>query len=303
MKRLQGLIAATFTPLNGKGDVDTGFLPELVDALITQGVQGLYVCGSTGEGPLLTAQERRSVAKAYIDAAAGRIPVAIQVGHESLREAQALAAHAQESGADAISAVPPSYFKPDGAARLLDCMAMVAEGAPELPFYYYHIPLLSGTVVDMEQFTLDAAKRMPTFAGIKFSSPRVDELQACKRIEDGRYHMLFGVDEMHLSGIAAGADGAVGSTYNVIAPIYRKSLDAYTAGDMAEANRLQIQAVGIVRVMIRHGGLPAIKSCMKFLGWDCGPSRLPLRALTDEEETALRKELDSEGFFDWAVAR
>ena len=105
---LSGLIPATFTPLNADGSLNLGLIEPMVDFLIGQKLTGLYVCGSTGEGVSLSTAERKTVAAAFVKATRGRVPVILQVGHTSLVEAQELADHAQEIGADAISAVPPS---------------------------------------------------------------------------------------------------------------------------------------------------------------------------------------------------
>ena len=126
--RVSGLIPAVFTPMRPNGDVDLDQIPAITDQLINEGVSGLYVCGSTGEGPSLTREERMAVAEAYVRAAAGRVPVLVQVGHNSIREAQLLAEHAQTIGADAISAVPPSYFSVASLDNLLRHPGRAAHG-------------------------------------------------------------------------------------------------------------------------------------------------------------------------------
>src|SRR6056297_2434077 len=125
-RRLDGLVAATYTPLDDEGAVDSVMVGPLVEHLLGSRVNGFYVCGSTGEGMSLTSSERKIVAEAYVQAAQRRVPVIVQVGHNSLAEARRLAAHAQEIGADMISATCPSYFKVDTVAGLTQCMAKVA---------------------------------------------------------------------------------------------------------------------------------------------------------------------------------
>ncbi|MEY4941656.1 MAG: N-acetylneuraminate lyase [Verrucomicrobiota bacterium] len=131
---LTNLVAATFTPFRADGSVHLARIKPVIDRVLAQGVSGLYVCGSTGEGPLLTTEERKAVALAHVKAARGRVPVVIQVGHNSPMDARALAAHAQQIGADAISATPPGYFKPDTLEDLIKVLAQIAGGAPKLPF-------------------------------------------------------------------------------------------------------------------------------------------------------------------------
>ena len=296
---LTGLIAATFTPLHKDRSVDLPRIQPLVAHLVGQGIAGLYVLGSTGEGGSLTYDERCEVAAAFVQAANSQIPVIVQVGHESLRQAQMLAAHAQEIGADAVSAVSPVYFKPESTETLVDSMAQIAAGAPQLPFFYYHIPEVTGIRANMADFLRLAGDRIPTFAGIKFTSTRIDEYQSCLELAEGRYQIFYGVDEMLLSSLTAGARAAVGSTYNFAAPIYRKLLTAYSSGDLPEARRLQAQSQAIVRAFVPYGPRAAQKAIMGMIGMDCGPCRLPLTTLTPSATASLRRALEDIGFFQW----
>jgi N-acetylneuraminate lyase len=298
--RLTGLVAATFTPMQPDGSLNLAMAKPAVEHLIRAGIGGLYVCGSTGEGPLLTTEERKATAAAFVEAAAGRLPVIVQVGHSSVAEARQLAAHAQRIGASAVSAVAPYYFKPNSVAVLVDCLTEIAAGAPNLPFYFYHIPLLSGVSLDMVELLQQAAK-IPTFAGIKYTAPTVDEYQTLLGMSEGGLDILFGRDEMLLSGLAAGAKAAVGSTFNFAAPLYRRLMAAFHRGDVAEARRCQGLSVAMIRVILRYRGHAGLKGVMKLCGVDCGPNRLPIVSLKPQELEEMRRELDALGFFDWAV--
>ena len=225
--KLTGLIAATYTPFTADGNVDLSSFDAMFGYLSRQKVDGLYVCGSTGEGVSMTGDERRRVAEAFVSVAAGEVPVIVQVGHNSLFEARDLAAHAQRCGATAVSANAPSYFKITDVTTLVDCMASVALGAPDLPFYYYHIPHLTGANISMPEFLALAEPRIPNLAGLKYTAPTIHEYQACLVSHDGRFDILWGSDEMLLPALAVGANGAVGSTYNVAAPIYRTVMQAF----------------------------------------------------------------------------
>ncbi|MCG6154383.1 dihydrodipicolinate synthase family protein [Rubinisphaera margarita] len=296
---LQGLIAATFTPFQADGSLDLDKVPAMVDHLVEQKIAGLYVLGSTGEGISATFQERCDAAEAFISAAAGRLPVIIQVGCESLAQAAELAAHAQAAGADAISAVSPVYFKPDSVETLIASMAQITAGAPELPFYYYHIPAITGVNLNMVEFLSKAGDRIPTLAGIKFTSPAVHEFQACVEAGGDRYQIFWGLDEMLLAGLTAGAVAAVGSTYNFAAPVYQQLLNAYAAGDLTAAQQMQSRSQEIVRTFVPYGPRAAQKTIMSLIGVDCGPPRLPNVPLTPERTEALRSDLEQIGFFDW----
>ena len=297
--KLTGLVAATFTPMDVKGNLKLDIVGPIVDHLVATGVRGLYVCGSTGEGVSLSSEEREETAKAYVDASAGRLPVVIQVGHNALVEAQRLAAHAQSIGADAISATPPTYFKPDSTENLIQCLSEITSAAPSLPFYYYHIPIMSGVDVDVLDFLRKAPEHIPSLAGVKYSHRMLQEFQICNEFEDGRFNMLFGADEMLLSAVATGADGAVGSTYNYLAPVYNQVIESVKAGDVEAAQAYQMKAVAFVRLVLEYRGLAGLKAVMKLIGLDCGPNRLPIRTLNESEVSALRKGLEDLGFFQW----
>lgn len=302
MTPLSGLVAAAFTPMHPDGTLNLARVPEIVDRLVQYDVRGLYVCGSTGEGPLLTGAERKAVAEAYVNAAAGRIPVVIQTGHMSNWEARELAEHAASIGADGLSALPPMYFKPDSLESLLACLKEVTDGAPDLPFYYYHIPPLTSVALDMREFLKQAPEVIPSFAGLKFSSHLLHEFQACIDQAQGKYGIFFGVDDMFVSGYAVGSSGAVGSTYNFMAPIYQQAMAAYDSGDGKRAFALQVEAGRIVAKMLEYKGMAGLKAVLKMIGLDCGPSRLPLKTLNDVEYEALESDLEAIDFFEkWAM--
>ena len=297
---ITGLVPATFTPMYDDGSLNLAQVGAIVDHLVARGVSALFACGSTGESASMTTAERQATLEAHCTAAAGRIPIIAHVGHTALADARALAAHAQQTGAAAIAALPPFYFKPATVATLVACMAEIAAAAPDLPFYYYHIPGLTGVNLDMVEFLRQGEQRIPTLAGIKYSSPTLYEFEACANYAGGRFNLLFGVDEMLLSGMAAGAHGAVGSTYNFAAPLYQAILRAFAAGEMAEAQRLQLlSAQMVLKVIGSYRPLPGLKTMMGFAGVECGPTRLPHVAFTPAESAALHADLTEMGFLEW----
>ncbi len=304
---ITGLVPAVFTPLHPDGSLNLEQIPPIVEHLIADGVSALYVCGGTGEGPSLSTQERIEVGEAYLGAAAGRIPLIIQVGHNSVGEARRLAQHAQAAGAAAISAVPPSFFKISSLDVLIDTLSVILNGAPDLPFYYYHIPRLTDFDLDVVEFLEQAADRLPTLNGVKYSNFTIYEMQACVELDDGRFNILFGSDEMLLSGLVGGAQGAVGSTYNFAAPLYTKVISAFKNGDMAAATKWQGMAAKMIRHInaIGNGGHngAALKAMMEVIGLDCGPPRLPQVALQPEKVRALHAKMIDIGFFDWGSQR
>ena len=296
---IQGLIAATYTPLNSDGSINLDIIEGYVDQLLDSGVTGLFVCGTTGEGMSLTSAERKALSTQFVKAAAGRCPVIVHVGHNSLCEAAELAEHAQAIGATATSATCPSYFTVDTAQDLVDCMHQVASSAADIPFYYYHIPPLTRSTVDMRAFLDAGGEAIANLAGIKFSSPLLHQFRDLLQYDPKRYQIFWGVDEMLLGAVTFGATAAVGSTYNVIAPIYVKLIECYQAGDSMGARQWQDRAIAFVRAVGQVPFHPAMKEILGMQGNLFGPCRLPLPELTLEQIEQLRKGLEGIGFFDW----
>src|SRR5262249_54096156 len=143
----------------------------------------------------------------------------VHVGSNCLADARALAAQARSLGATAIAALAPSYFKPGSVDALIACCAEIAGAAPDVPFYFSAFPSMTGVRRPIPEFLANAPDRIPTLAGLKFTNPDLMAFQACLRAGDGRFDILWGVDESLLAALALGAEGAVGSTYNFAAPI------------------------------------------------------------------------------------
>lgn len=298
MKPIVGLVPAAVTPLTAEGDLDLARIEPLVERLIGEGAVGFFVCGSTGEGPCLTGAERRAVAAEFVRVA-GDAPVIVHVGHASCREAGELAAHAQEIGAAAVAAAPPTYFRPSGVEQVVASLAPVAAAAPKTPCLYYHIPSLTGVSVDMLDVCTAATERIPNFGGMKFTHTALADFAACADASAGRWQLFWGIDEMLLAALGAGAAAAVGSTYNLTAPVLRRVCDAQAAGDHATAHAWQLRASSACRVLARHGIIQAVKAALALVGFEAGPNREPLPTLDSAARDRLAADLDAIGFFDW----
>ena len=295
--RIEGLIAATFGAYHEDGSLNLSMIPILVEKLVEDGASGIFICGTNGEGPNLTIEERMAVAEAYVKAVNKRILVLVHVGHTSIAESRKLAAHAEKIGADAISSVAAFYFKPSSVHNLVDSMSQIAAAAPRTPFYYYHIPALTAVSLDMIEFLRLAETAIPTLAGIKYTAATLFEYQACLSYKNGKYDILYGYDEMLLSALAVGAKGAIGSTYTFALPLYLQVVKAFRQGKMEEAQAMQLKLVEMVRCILKYAPIPAQRSIMKTMGYDLGACRLPLVNLTEKEEATLKLALDEAGFF------
>jgi N-acetylneuraminate lyase len=300
-QRINGLVAAPFTPMKENGQVDIDRIYEMVPVLVNNGIKGIFICGSTGEGPSLTTTERQLATEAFIKAASGKLKTFVHVGHNSLTSAALLAADAQQVGADYISATLPTYFKIQTIELLIDSLAMIAAGAPELPLFYYNIPALTGIHLDMVSFLEQAATRLPSLAGIKYTAPFIHDFQACMHAGNEKYELLYGTDEMLLSALATGSQGFIGSTYNFAAPLYHTLIEAFQQGNLQKAQSCQFSSIEMVRIIVQYGGLRAQKAMMKLIGIDCGNVRLPLKPFEKTEYISLEKDLSTIGFFDWCT--
>ncbi len=296
--RLTGLIAAPFTPLYADGSVNLACIERQAQGLIENGVRGAFVCGTTGEGVSLTLEERRKVAERWADVAGNDLSVIVHVGHTCIEDAKMLATHAQSIGAHSVAALAPYFFKPASLDDLVDFNHAIASAAPDLLFYYYHMPSMTGVNYSMAAFLEQARDRISNLGGIKFTYEDLADYRRCIVTADGQYDVLFGRDEILLAGLALGAAGAVGSTYNYAAPIYQRLIQCVQAGDLAGAQAHQTMAIRVIDLMIRNGGMAAGKAIMGMIGIDCGPVRAPLHALTAKQRAQLQKELDELGFFD-----
>ena len=298
MNKINGLIAATFAAYKEDGTINLDIIPSIVEKMVTDGLAGVFICGTNGEGPNLTIEERMAITDAYVKAVSGRISVLVHVGHSSIQESRKLAAHAERTGADAISSVSAFYFKPTSVSNLVSSMAEIAAAAPDTPFYYYHIPALTGLNIDMIDFLRRAEQAIPTLAGIKYTAATLHEYQACLNYEGGRFDILFGYDEMLLPALALGAKGAIGSTYTFAAPLYLRVMELFNQGEREAAAAMQLHSVNMVRCLVKYPPIPAQRAIMARLGFNLGKCRLPLEALKPEEVKAFYESLDEIGFFE-----
>jgi N-acetylneuraminate lyase len=174
---------------------------------------------------------------------------------------------------------------------IVDAIGEVSEAAPDLPVYYYHIPRLTGVGIRMYELLHAADTQLPRLAGIKYSSFEFDDLLRCVHHRNRHYNILFGSDEMLLSGLVMGVDGAVGSTFNFFAPLYNAVIDAFGRSDINEARQRQLEVTTLVHEILKHGGHDALKAAMSIVGEPCGPPRFPFRPLNAEGHEALAQAL------------
>ena len=298
VQKTEGLVAAAPTPMNADGSIRLELVAKQADMLSRNGVVGVFVCGSTGESLSLTTQERMDVAERWAQVAGEGLKVIVHVGHNSVADSRALAAHAQRIGAWATGAMAPCFFRPAGVSDLVEFCAQVAAAAPRLPFYYYHIPSMTGVNMSMVDFLRAAGKKIPNLAGVKYTWEDLMDFALAMDLDGGRYDMLFGRDEMLLCGLVLGARGAIGSTFNYAAPLYVKLIAAFDAGDLETARALQRKSMLMIECFKYRQPSPMAynKAVMRMIGLDCGPVRPPLVNITEKQYEGLRADLEKIGF-------
>lgn len=292
---MKNLIAATYCPMNEDGSLNPGLIGRYGEFLAANGVAGAFVNGSTGDFVSLSTQERKTLIEAWARDRPEGFELVNHVGHTSLQEAKELTRHCADM-VDAIGALAPFYFRLRTLDSLLEYCSEIAACAPNTPFYYYHIPVLSGADFQMIDFLERAAKEIPSFAGIKYTQVNLPDYAECVKFIGGNYDILFGVDEMLVDSLPLGATGWVGSTYNHLAPLYYEIMARFKAGELNEARELQKKAVLFVETLDGMCGFNgAGKSFMKEIGIDLGPTRFPHRALSKEQRKAALEVLNKNG--------
>ena len=294
--RLFGLIPATVTPMGADGSIHFEMIDRLVEHYANGGADGLFVCGTTGESVSLSTDERMRCAERW-RAAAGSLPVGVNATHTSLPDCKALAAHAAKIGAAGIGLMAPYYFKPRGVEELVGFCAEVAGAAPDVPFYYYHYPRMTGVSFNVADVFAIASEQIPNLAGFKFSNENL--IDVANTLELGTaarpITALFGLEAMMLGALAIGVRDFIGGSFNFNLPTFRGLRDAFDRGDMNAARHEQARGRAVVTLMRRHDFPAAAKAVMKMIGLDCGPVRLPMRNLADAEMSELRQALEKAG--------
>lgn len=300
MEKIIGLINAPFTPFDANGEINLKPIPEYAALLQRNGLKGVFINGSSGEGYMLTDEERMQLAEAWMAAAPKDFKVIVHVGSCCVRSSKKLAKHAQKIGAWGIGAMAPPFPKINRIEELVKYCEEIAAGAPDLPFYYYHIPAFNGAFLSMVKFLEAVDGRIPNFAGIKYTFESIYEYNQCRLYAGGKFDMLHGQDETILPSLAmGGAQGGIGGTTNYNGKVLTSIIEAWNNGDLEKARELQNFAQEVINVICHfRGNIVGGKRIMKLIGLDLGGNRTPFQNMTDEEEATMRAELKAINFFE-----
>jgi len=290
--KFKGIMPALITPLNEDGKtVNEKSARGLIEYLINQGADGFYVLGSTGEGLVLDESERMKMLEISVDQVKGRKPIICHTAAMNFSEAVRLSKHAEKVGADALSAIPPIFFhyRDEDIYNYYKSLA----GSTNLPFVMYNHPSANG---GMSAETVAKIFEIDNITGVKWTVNNYYEMMRLKDITNGEINIINGPDEMLISGLAAGADAGIGTTYNVMLPQYLKIYKYFTEGNVEEARKIQYKVNRVIKCMAKNEVISAVKSMCSLLGFPAGEATYPLRNMQGDGISELQSELSELGW-------
>ncbi|QLP56445.1 N-acetylneuraminate lyase [Klebsiella quasipneumoniae] len=258
---LRGVIAALLTPFDGQQKLDKESLRRLVRFNLRQGVDGLYVGGSTGEAFVQSGTERQEVLEIVAEEAKGKMTLIAHVGCVSTLESQQLARAAVGYGYDAVSAVTPFYY-PFSFEEHCAHYQTIIESADGLPMVVYNIPALSGVKLTLDQ--INTLVTLPGVGALKQTSGDLFQMEQIRRAHPDLV-LYNGYDEIFASGLLAGADGGIGSTYNIMGWRYQGMVAALKVGDVAKAQQLQCECNKVIDLLIKTGVFRGLKTVLHYM--------------------------------------
>jgi 4-hydroxy-tetrahydrodipicolinate synthase len=293
LDQIRGLVCPMVTPFDEAGAIDHGAVAALVDFLLDRGVQVLFPAGSTGEGLLLSVEERKALAETVLNHTAGRAPVIVHTGAMRTDETIELTRHAREAGATAASIITPFFFTYTDDS-IFEHYVAVARAVAEFPLFVYVFP--GNAKHDVSPELLQRLRRAaPNLVGVKSSNPQLLRLQEYIAVGGEGFVPLCGVDGLMLAGLAIGSRGQVSGNSNVWPEIFRRLYDAFCAGDLATTRDCQSQ-IDRLRAIVQDGLHPAaFKAGLALRGLPGGRVRSPMRELSPTEQKALAASLQELG--------
>jgi 4-hydroxy-tetrahydrodipicolinate synthase len=300
MSRITGVVPALTTPFRDDLSLDLPGFARLVEAVISDGVDGILVHGCTGESWALTDDERRAVYRTAVETARGRVPVVAGCGHMLAAESAKKAREAAEAGCDYALVQPPWYILP-GPDEVMDHFAAVLEGTP-LPVVIYNIPRRTG--INLTPEMCDRLAGHPKVVAFKESSKDFLLLQEIIRAVGDRANVFAGYASLlGLGALACGAVGYMDSTTPVMGRLSSAFYKAAMAGDLATARALQTRMATLTKGFFGIGTFPAgVKAALEMLGRPGGPTRPPIRSLDAAQKAKIRAALVGAGLLEQAQA-
>lgn len=290
---IKGVITPTVTPFDDSGNLNLDGIPPLTEYLIGHGIKGIYPLGTTGEGVLLSNEERKLVAEATVKAVDGTVPVIIHTGAITTRDTLDLAQHARDIGADATAIITPYYFQHTDEA-LEQHFSTIAEALPDFPIYLYKFPGVTGNTVSLDLVTRLANKH-ENIIGLKDSSGDLQTLFNTNHLHDGQFNTAMGPDELIVAGLSMGIDASVSGHSNLVPEVVVSIYNATVAGNLEEAQGHQRTLNAIREILKRGTWLSLVKGLMIERGLPVGGVRRPLLTAPDDMIQACVKEIEALG--------
>ncbi|WP_213192498.1 N-acetylneuraminate lyase [Klebsiella aerogenes] len=285
VSHLRGVMPALLTPFDAQQNIDRASLRRLVRFNIEQGVDGVYVGGSTGEAFVQSLSEREEVLEIVAEEAKGKITLIAHVGCVSTAESQQLAVAAKRYGFDAVSAVTPFYY-PFSFEEHCDHYRAIIDSADGIPMVVYNIPALSGVKLTLEQ--INQLVTLPGVGALKQTSGDLYQMEQIRRVHP-ELVLYNGYDEIFASGLLAGADGGIGSTYNIMAWRYLGIVQALKEGDTAKAQQLQHECNKVIDLLVKVGVFRGLKTVLHYMDVLSVPlCRKPFAPVEDKFQAELK---------------
>lgn len=293
-KQFCGIMPALITPINDDGSIREEAARSLIESTIAKGVSGFYICGSTGEGPVMSEESRMRMAEITVDQVKGRVAVINHVGACDARSAVRLARHAEKIGCDAISSVPPNFYYSHEENEVFNYYKALSDACAKPLLVYATGMFKQADIVPM----IARLMELDTVIGLKFTRYNYYEMHRIVELNGGDINVINGPDEMLICGLTMGADAGIGSTYNVMPGEFVKLYNSFKSGDLATAQAQQFKINHAIEIMLRHSLFPALKHMLTVQGFDVGLPVFPTKRFTKEEERALMNDLNAIRFFE-----
>ena len=288
--KFTGVMPALITPLTAEGKLNRDVLERLIEDLIAQGADGFYIGGATGEGIILDVDVHKELTTESIKIVNGRVPCIVHIARMNYNEMVDLAVHAEKAGADAISAIPPLFYQYDHKAIYNYYEGL--SNAINIPIMIYNNP---NTGVHFSAEQVAELYNIKNVTAIKWTNYEFYQVMRILDLTNDEFNVISGPDEMLLCGLAAGADGCIGTTYNFLMPEVRAVYDAFRAGDMEAARKAQTVVSTIVDELIKYNVVLATKVILEAKGYDVNHPLYPMHDYTPEQKADMLANLQKAG--------
>uniref|UniRef100_A0A0A9Z1Y6 N-acetylneuraminate lyase n=1 Tax=Lygus hesperus TaxID=30085 RepID=A0A0A9Z1Y6_LYGHE len=291
----RGMMAPVFTPFDDKFKLNLDLIPAYADFLKKNGIEAILVGGTTGEGVSMSTAERKASAEAWKNAVkTTKQSLMVMVGGAALTDVMDMAAHAEKIQADAILCLSDLFFRPQTVGQLVDYFCHVSKAAPNTPLLYYHIPSFTGINLDMEAFLIEGRKKIPSFAGIKFTHTDMELGSRAVRAAGDDLAVFLGADQIFSGAAVLGFDSSIATTLNIWPQMLGDIHKLILENKLKEAKEVQDSLALKTANISKHGSwVSTMKPMMKIVtGLDMGPPRPPLTPLTAQQIAQIREETD-----------